>query len=92
MDTPLISESGDAPPAGHRRTPRRSRSGAIAFGTNYQKAAALVDLVRFLHAPLFFIFFPFSSSSLSYASESTFSVNLRDSDDYGVEFVVVAFV
>lgn len=60
MDTPLISESGDAPPAG-----RRSRSGAIAFGTNYQKAAALVDLVRFLHAPLFFIFFPFSSSSLS---------------------------
>ncbi|KAK8958434.1 Two pore calcium channel protein 1 [Platanthera guangdongensis] len=52
MDTPLISEAssshgGDGPDGRRKRKPNqpfRRRSDAIAFGSRYQKAAALVDL------------------------------------------------
>lgn len=52
MDSPLITEASSSGGAGagagyHKHKPYQRRSDAIAYGTRYQKAAALVDLVSF---------------------------------------------
>ena len=46
MEKPLIS--GESSSNGGRRREPHNRSDAIAHGSSYQKAAALVDLVRFI--------------------------------------------
>ena len=48
MEKPLLSgESSRATAAGRKRE-HQNRSEAIAYGSNFEKAAALVDLVRFI--------------------------------------------
>ena len=48
MENPLLSgESSRATAAGRKRE-HQNRSEAIAYGSNFEKAAALVDLVRFI--------------------------------------------
>ncbi|KAH7651703.1 Voltage-gated potassium channels domain-containing protein [Dioscorea alata] len=49
MDSPLITEASSSGGAGaghHKHKPYQRRSDAIAYGTRYQKAAALVDLAE----------------------------------------------
>ena len=56
MENPLLSgESSRATAAGRKRE-HQNRSEAIAYGSNFEKAAALVDLVRFILCFTFFTF------------------------------------
>ena len=65
METPLITEAsssgavdngGDGDGDGYQRSkPYYRRSDAIAYGTRYQKAAALVDLVSIILSYFLFL-------------------------------------
>ena len=48
MEKPLLSGESSRPAAAGRKREHHNRSEAIAYGSNFEKAAALVDLVRFI--------------------------------------------
>ena len=47
MEKPLLSGENSRASAAGRKREHHNRSEAIAYGSNFEKAAALVDLVRF---------------------------------------------
>ena len=48
MEKPLLSGENSRASAAGRKREHHNRSEAIAYGSDFEKAAALVDLVRFI--------------------------------------------
>ena len=69
MEKPLLSGESSRATAARRKREHHNRSKAIAYGSNVEKAAALVDLVRFI---LCFTFFNVSNNSSSFPFKKVF--------------------
>ena len=72
MEKPLLSGESSRATAARRKREHHNRSKAIAYGSNVEKAAALVDLVRFILCFTFFTFYNVSNNSSSFPFKKVF--------------------